>query len=188
VDEKARTALTCINDGVYGSDFSEDGLRLTLLRSPAYSCHPHDSRLLTPPQNRFTPHIDQGQRVFSFWCNAGKTSQRLKRIDREALTKNERPFALSFNPPAAGTLPKPLAILSDDVVQITAVKKAQKGNAVIVRLFEPTGRKRSTELSLPCLGKKMKLSLGAFEIKTIKINLRTGKWIETDLMENKVRR
>ena len=188
VDEEARTALTCINDGVYGSDFSDDGLRLTLLRSPAYSCHPHDNRLLTPPQDRFTPHIDQGQRVFSFWCNAGKASQRLKRVDREALAKNERPFALSFNPPAAGALPRPLAILSDDVVQMTAVKKAEKGNAMVVRLFEPTGRKRHTVLSLPCLGKKIKLSLGAFEIKTIKINLRTGKWIESDLMENKIRR
>lgn len=33
VSEKKNLMVTCINDGTYGSDFSADGLRLTLLRS-----------------------------------------------------------------------------------------------------------------------------------------------------------
>ena len=64
-----RTALTCINDGVYGSDFSEDGLRLTLLRSPVYSCHPHDNQLLTPAQDRFTPRRSGVSNAFWRWRN-----------------------------------------------------------------------------------------------------------------------
>ncbi len=188
VDKKSKSALTCINDGIYGSDYSADGLRLTLLRSPAYSCHPHEDKLLTPPKDRFTPRIDQGERFYRFWFNGGRSTERLKHVDREALAKNEKPFALSFNPPAAGRKPKAVATLSDDVVQIAAMKKAERGNALVIRLFEPTGRKRETVLSLPCIGKRIAIAMGAFEIKTIRINPRSGKWVETDLMEKKLRK
>jgi hypothetical protein len=44
VDDERGFAVTCINAGTYGSDFSDDGLRLNLLRSPGYSCHPWPSR------------------------------------------------------------------------------------------------------------------------------------------------
>ena len=40
VSKKNNCAVTCINDGIYGSDFSKGELRLSLLRSPAYSGHP----------------------------------------------------------------------------------------------------------------------------------------------------
>ena len=60
-------ALTCINDGIYGSDYSENGLRLTLLRSPAYSAYPDKNGIVNLPPDRFTPRIDQGQRFFRFW-------------------------------------------------------------------------------------------------------------------------
>lgn len=183
VNRKKDLALTCINDGIYGSDFSKDGLRLTLLRSPAYSCHPQKGRLLTPVNDRFTPRIDQGERNFEFWFNAGKVKNRLESIDREALAKNEKPFALSFFPSGKGKKPKPLAILSDNVVQITALKKAQTNNDLIIRLFEPTGKNRKTTLSLPFARKKINLALKPFEIKTLRFNPRTGKTAETDLLE-----
>ncbi|HEX42833.1 MAG TPA: alpha-mannosidase [Phycisphaerales bacterium] len=188
VDDSRKTALTCINDGIYGSDFSEDGLRLTLLRSPAYSCHPHDGRLMTPAQDRFTPRIDQGERLFHFWLDGGRAGERLRHIDREALARNERPVALSFNPPAQGVLPRPLAVLSDDVVQIMAIKQAENGRGLIIRLFEPTGRGRTTTLTLPALKKKIRVELGGFEIRTLRIDPRTGKHVDADLLERILRR
>jgi alpha-mannosidase len=183
VCQQMNFAVTCINDGIYSSDFSGQGLRLTLLRSPAYSCHPHEGRLLTPVRDRFTPRIDQGHRMFTFWFNAGKIEQRLKKIDREALTKNEKPFALSFFPSGAGKIPKRLVVLSDDVVQITAVKRPESNDDLIVRLFEPTGKARTTTLSLPFLNTRMKLSLEGFEIKTLRFNLQTRKMIPVNLLE-----
>jgi len=110
-------------------------------------------------------------------------SERLKHIDREALVKNEKPFALSFNPPGGGKKPKPLAVLNDDTVQITCIKKAETNQDIIIRLFEPTGRKRSTLLTLPIVGKKIKIDLTPFEIKTLRINPRTKKVKEVDLRE-----
>ena len=55
-------ALTCINDGSYGSDFPHNEIRLTLLRSPAYSAHPFGNRK-TLPQDRYMPRIDQGTAI-----------------------------------------------------------------------------------------------------------------------------
>jgi len=66
---------------------------------------------------------------------------------------------------------------------MTALKLAEDGDELIVRLFEPTGKQRSTTLMIPGLGVREKVRLGAFEIKTLKIGLRTGKVEEADLME-----
>jgi len=184
VSKKSNSALTCINDGIYGSDFSRGELRLSLLRSPVYSGHPIEGKEITL-QDRYIPRIDQGQRIFNFWFNAGTVKKRMESIDREALAKNEKPPALSFYPSGQGKPSKPFAVLSDDVVQIAAIKKAQKGDDYIVRLFEPTGKARATVLSLPQLKKKIKLSLGGFEIKTLRINPKNGKYLETDLLERK---
>jgi alpha-mannosidase len=184
VSRKDNMALTCINDGIYGSDFSDKGLRLTLLRSPMYSgLSTEDPNVVERP--RYTPRIDQGERLFRFWFNAAAVKKRFEAIDREALTKNEKPFALSFFPSGNGKQAKSFAVLSDDIVQITAIKKAQKGDDYIIRLFEPTGKPRTTVLSLPQLKKKIKLSLGGFEIKTLRINPKTGRYVETDLLERK---
>lgn len=176
------TALSCINDGVYGSDFSDDGLRLTLLRSPAYSGHPIGERKVVP-QDRYLPRVDQGERLYRFWINVGEKDDRLEKIDREALVHNEKPMALSFFPPGFGEKPKPFITLSDDVVQISAVKQAQDDKGLIVRLFEPTGSARETVLSLPFAGLSVELSLGAFEIRTLRIDVSNGKFEETDLLE-----
>lgn len=180
-------ALTCINDGVYGSDFSSGVLRLTLLRSPAYSGHPIPEREHIVMQDRFTPRIDQGERVFRFWINAGPGKERLQKIDREALVKNEKPFALSFYPEGQGRRPLPGPCLSDGIVQITTMKKAEDGNDLILRLFEPTGKPRETVLSIPFLRIRRKIKLSGFEIKTLRINLKTKKIRETDLLENPAR-
>jgi alpha-mannosidase len=175
-------ALTCINEGVYGSDYSSDGLRLTLLRSPAYSGHPIYERPIVV-QDRYLPRIDQGERVFRFWFNGGPAGERLDVVDREALARNERPFALSFFPPGVGKRPTPVLVLSDEVVQVTAIKKAADNDDLIIRLFEPTGNARSTVLSFPLVPMKAAIRLGGFEIRTLRVNLKARKVAEVNLLE-----
>jgi len=187
VSRKDGKALTVINDGVYGSDYADNEIRLTLLRSPAYSAHPIFERTVVP-QDRYLPRQEQGERLFKFWINAGPVNKRMEAIDREALAANERPFALSFFPSGAGRKPKPGATLSDKAVQIMAVKPAEKGGDLIVRLFEPTGKPRDTVLSLPFIGLRTKVHVDPFEIKTLRINPKTGKVVETDLLEKPLRR
>lgn len=180
---KARdVALTVVNDGVYGSDFADGELRLSLLRSPAYAALPIKDRPLLP-QDRYSPRIDQGERVFRFWINAGPVDERLQAIDREALAHNEKPMVLSLFP-VGGTLESgPFITLSDSTVQITALKKAETGDALIVRLFEPTGRRRTTVVSLPFAGLEREITLQGFEIRTLRIDVENCICTEVNLME-----
>jgi alpha-mannosidase len=179
-------ALTVINDCIYGSDFLTGELRLSLLRSAAYSADPVPSGPMVA-QDRYVPRIDQGERMFRFWLNGGVQSSRLTAVDREALAKNEKPFVLSFFPSGRGKKPRPFVELSGEVVEITALKKAEDGKNLIIRLFEPTGKKCTTILSLPWAAARKKISLSAFEIKTLSFNPRTRTFRELDLLESPLR-
>ena len=182
VSEKDAKAVTCINAGSYGSDCAEGELRLSLLRSPAYSAHPIGDRPLVR-QDRYSPRIDQGERLFRFWVNAGPRTKRLESVDREALVHNERPFALPFYPSGAGDAPKAGVLLSDDVIQLAAFKKAEESEDYILRLFEPTGTKRTTTLSAPCLGLERRIEMNPFEIKTLRLRPGSRTLIEVNLLE-----
>ena len=185
VDRATDAALTCINDGVYGSDFLEGELRLSLLRSAAYSGHPIADRPIVL-QDRYTPRIDQGERLFRFWFNAGPVEDRLARIDREALAWNERPMALSFYPPGTGAVPEAPILIDDDVVQLSAIKLAEDGDDLVVRLFEPTGHARTAHVRFPVLGADVAVDFGPFEIKTFRLNAKTRQVVEVDLLERPV--
>jgi alpha-mannosidase len=176
-------ALSVINDSTYGCDFKDGELRLSLLRAPAHAGHPTDMGRPILQQDRFVPRIDQGEHVFRFWLNGGKESERLTAVDREALAHNERPFALAFWPSGDGKLPAAGPALNDRAVQVTAFKRAEGGDDLIVRLFEPTGRGRKTTFSLACCGVKSQVEMGPFELKTLRIDRQAGRMDEVDLLE-----
>lgn len=170
IDKKSDACVTLINHATYGSDFDKGECRPTLLRSPAYSCYPIPGRDRVP-QDRFTPRIDQGEREFTFWLNAGSVKQRLESVAPEAQAHAERPFALSFFPSSeTRERTKAFVQLSDTAVQITTMKQTRNGKDLIVRLFEPTGKKRRTTFQLPALGIKQSVSLEPFEIQTLRIS------------------
>jgi alpha-mannosidase len=175
-------ALCVINNGTYACDFKDSELRLSLLRSPAYSALT-DGKAEFLPQDRFSPRIDQGERLFRFRIMAGEAGERLSHVDREALVFNEAPMAVSFFPSGLGEPTAELIRLDDDVIQMTAVKKSRKGNDLVVRLFEPTGTDRSTRLLIPAVNLDEEIELGGFEIKTLLIGLDTGEIRETNLLE-----
>jgi len=182
IDEQQDLAVTCINDGIYGSDYSDGEIRLSLLRSAGYSGHPIEDRPIMA-QDRYSSRIDQGERLYRFWFNAGKASQRLDVLDREALSWNEKPFVLSFFPSGAGDLPENAISLSDSTILLTAFKRAECSDDFIIRLFEPTGEARVTTITIPALGIKQEIELGKFEIKTLKINTTSREIAEGSLME-----
>jgi alpha-mannosidase len=182
VSPDGQQALTCINEGSYGSDFVDGEMRLTLLRSPAYSSSPFGERPVVRPDG-FTPRIDQGERQFRFWLNAGPYSARIEAVDREALVKNEKPFLLSFNPSGMGAPPLPGVLLHDGVVQLTAFKQAERSKDFVMRLFEPTGQARTTTVELPALGLRQEIAFGPFEIKSFLVDPEAKNLTEIDLVE-----
>lgn len=181
-DDASNLAFTCINDGIYGSDYADGEVRLSLLRSAGYSGHPIFDRPIMA-QDRYSSRIDQGERLYRFWFNGGKADARLDVIDREALALNEKPFVLSFFPSGAGELPLSSLHLSDPTVLVTAFKRAERSSDYIVRLFEPTGKNAVTTLTLPTLGIQQEICLKPFEIVTLRLDPAKKEFVETDLME-----
>ncbi|MEN6312195.1 MAG: glycoside hydrolase family 38 C-terminal domain-containing protein, partial [Acidobacteriota bacterium] len=184
VSEKDGAALTVINDGTYGSDSSDGELRLSLMRSPAYSADIWEDKLAVA-EDRFIPRQDQGERSFRFWLEAGPLGERLEAVDREALAVNEKPYVLAFCPSGEGRKAKPGVVVDGPAVIVSACKKSEDGNDVVVRLFEPTGRPRAVTVGLPAYGARKKSRLGGFEIKTLRFSPRAKTWAETDLVERK---
>ncbi|WP_042163762.1 glycoside hydrolase family 38 C-terminal domain-containing protein [Paenibacillus gorillae] len=180
--EAGGLAITCINDGIYGSDFRDGEIRFSLLRGVGYCAHPIGD-LPIMVQDRFLPRIDQGERRYTFWLNGGGRNERLENVDREAMVKNERPYALSFFPSGDGELPGSFVQLKDDVIQMSALKKEEQGDDYILRLFEPTGSARSTVIEIPSLNIAKEIRLNGFEIKTYVLRKQSQTLEEAALCE-----
>jgi alpha-mannosidase len=183
--EQEKLALSCINDGIYGLDFNGSTLSLSLLRSPAYSALPSAGKV-EMPQDRFLPRIDQGEHRFTFWVCGGEIEERLGRVGREAAVHNEPPFLLAFHPSGSGKKVKPLIELHDPVIELTAFKQSHAGRDYILRLFEPTGKARETEIEIPAALIKRKLRLEAFEVKTYRLDEERGVLAEVNLTEENI--
>jgi len=176
-------ALTIVNDGTYASSCLKGEMRVTLLRSPGYTAHPWKGWQVMP-DNMFRPRMDQGERIFNFQINGGPVKERMDEIAPEAQVYNENPMTQWFSPSGTGVLAKPFATLSNQRVQITTIKQAENGKGWIIRLFEPTGRKQKTQLSIE-VGQaiKINLTLHPFEIKSLLVNIKLGIITETNLIE-----
>lgn len=182
-----KNALTVINSCCHGFDFFSGELRLSLLRSAAYAAHPVADDIPIVRQNRFEQRIDQGDRHYTFWINAGPAEQRFSRVDREALIKNEPPLVLCYFPPGGKSEPGAGVTLSDQVVQLTALKMAEDDPWLILRLFEPTGRDRATRVTIPCLDLEFAVSMRPFEIKSMAVDIKSRDVFPVDLLERPIK-
>lgn len=156
-----------------------------MLRSPGYSGHPIGERPIML-QDRYSPRIDQGERLFTFWFDCGESGKCLEQIDRQALALNEKPFVLSFYPAGEGRLVHAAVILEGGFIQMSAFKKAENSDDYIVRLFEPNGSDCVTRIFFPFIGLEEQITFTGFEIKTFRLEIKNRRLVETDLMEKDV--
>ncbi len=185
---EAGQALTCVNEGSYGSDCLDGEIRLSLLRSPGYSALRINDRPVMAV-GRFSPRIDQGERVFRFWFNAGESAERAASVDSEAALHNQKPFALSFCPSGEGRTPEPLVLLEGGTVQLSAFKKAEDPadeEGYVVRLYEVSGQASATNLRIPPLGISEEVRFGAFEAVTFRVDARTRVLTRLDMTERSI--
>ena len=161
--------LNVYNRGTYGASYENGLLYVTLLHSPGYTTHPlGDRRVL--PTDRWTDHMEQGERRFSFRLTAGNVTD--THTAREALSFNEEPTVLSFFP-RGGACDNAVQgdtsfmTLSGDAVVMTALKPVAGG--IYVRLFNPLDKETACQLSCPSLGLSKALVLTPYEAKTLKV-------------------
>jgi alpha-mannosidase len=130
----AKHGLSLLNDSKYGYDAKGNVLRLSLLRSPEWP----------------DPHADEGHHEFTYslYPHAGGWKDGL--TIRRGYELNYKLIAL----PAGkhqGNLPAEHSFLqakSDNVI-VTAVKKAEDDNALILRFYEWAGKQSDVAIQLP---------------------------------------
>lgn len=180
--EGGNRALVCINDGIYGSDFHDGEVRLSLLRSPAYASMKIRGGTEVR-HDRHLPVMDQGEHVFNFRIDAGEAGRIRRDLDRTALLHNESPYALAMFCSGPGANAYPLIVTDGDAVCMTALKKSETNDDYYIRLFEPTGTERDIIVRIPLLGIAEKIIMSGYEIRTLCIKVSEKRLVEADLME-----
>ena len=171
--------VSLLNDSKYAYDTHENVLRLTLLRSPHYP-HPiepghlHDPEITDSGEHRFVysllPHAGD-------W-RTGETVCRARELNQPLLIFPER----------IGRTRSPLLQFNKPGIQVSAVKRADADDAILIRMYEAHGEATDTTLHLPfeCKGaaecdlleqpiKDLRITKGRlslrfkpFEIKTVR--------------------
>lgn len=179
-DKENTVAL--INNGTYGFSKIENTLCATLLRSAVYCAHPLPNRT-TLLQDRYMPHMEQGERYFEFILTGGNKAKIEKELPRKAMEFNMRPMALSVYPKNGGKKPVPFVTVNGDKIEVSAIKKASDKNGYIIRIFNPFNKKAKATLNFNILEKEYAVSLTPYEIKTVKVG---SEITETDLLEREI--
>lgn len=179
--EGGNAALAAVNNGIYGSCVQDGVLSLSLVRSAAYCAHPISGPVI--PQDRFSPHMDIGERLYEFELRFGAPAEITADAPRMADVFNERPFALSFFPSGTDVQAHECALsVSGDKIQVPVYKQAEDGKGYILRLFNPFAKACGADIRSPLLEKGLSVSLAPYEIKTLRIY--NGISEETDINEN----
>jgi alpha-mannosidase len=126
--------LSLMNESKYGYDARGNVLRISLLRSP-----------MAPD-----PNADRGPQHFSYalYPHAGDWKQAL--TIRHGYEYNYQLAAMQVQP-HEGSLPPEHSFVSvtPDTVLVTAVKKAEDGNGLILRFYDWAGKDGTVQLNIP---------------------------------------
>lgn len=174
--------LSLINDAKYSYSIDNRELALTVLRSPIYA---HHDPLVPDPGEQYE-YIDQGIQTFHYtllphaghWETAG-TVRRAAELLSPPISVIE-----TFH---EGPLPQQASFLSVDVdnVMISAVKKAEDNDDIIVRCYETNRTDTKACLRLPYWKREIELEFGPCEIKTLRVPTDpNAPVVETNLLEN----
>jgi len=126
--------FSLINDSKYGYDVKGNVLRLSLLRSPTYP----------------DPHADQGEQHFRYSLYSHSGTWRTANTVLHGYDFNE-PLRATQVDPHAGALPPTHSFVSVQPhnLVLTALKKSEDGNSLILRFYEWAGKKTTAEITLP---------------------------------------
>jgi alpha-mannosidase len=167
--------VALLNDCKYGHKVRDNVLDLDLLRSPKFP----------------DPVADQGEHDFTYSLLPHAGDYVTGEVIQRAYELNV-PLRLSKVEPHPGTLPAQASLLEVDQpnIVVEAVKKAEEGDDLIVRLYESTGATTQVKLqlgspvtsaslvnlleeeaqALPLNGNLLNLTFGPYEIHTLRLS------------------
>ncbi len=126
--------FSLINNSKYGYDAKDNVLRMTLLRSPAAP----------------DPNADRGHQHFTYalYPHAGDWKQAMSVRHGYEYNYALKAMQVTAHPGTAGLEHSFIALKGDNVV-LTAVKKTEDGNGLIVRFYEWAGKAANVTLTVP---------------------------------------
>jgi len=176
----AAYGLGVLNDCKYGFDVLNGTMRVTLLRSTAYAHHDPARYDASKP----FAIVDQGWHTIRIrlvphaggWLKAG--------IVRKAWALNE-PCMVHVESSHPGSMPGAFAGLAADAdnVVLSVLKKSEDNAFVVVRGYETAGKKVKTAIAVPGVDRSVACTFSPHEIKTLCIERKTGKAVESNLLE-----
>lgn len=175
-----RYGLAVLNDAKYGYSINGSDMRVSVVRGPVYANHePH---ALLPSVDY--AWMDQGLQTFTMeliphtgsWQQAG-----VVRAAEELVT----PVPIVYQGIHRGTRPGSAGFLSVDAADVVVedVKQAEDGTDIIVRSYETAGTTTSATIEMPFAGTRWKGSYHPFEIKTLRVEPRSGRVREVNALE-----
>src|SRR5579883_1359460 len=123
--------LAILNDGKYGHSVRGEVLGLSLLRSPVYP----------------DPRADEGRHRFTYALMPHAGDWHEGGVREEAEDLNQPLLAMPGSDVAVGSV-APLAISGIDVA-LSALKLAEDGEGLILRVYEPAGRRGTLTIAPP---------------------------------------
>lgn len=175
--------VAILNNGKYSASVAKDVIGLTLLRSPIYAHH----NPYVPSEDLQYSYTDQGIQDFVYsilphhgnWEDVG--------VVQAGWELNQPPITVieTFH---EGCLPQRDSFVSCTCshVLVTALKKAEEGDDLILRAYETNKAEAEAEISLPKLGKSVKARFRPCEIKTFRFPADGSEPVEVNLIEDPV--
>ena len=171
--------VSILNDGKYSSDVLGAEIGLTVLRSPIHAWHDP----FVPDADGVYPFTDQGIQTFRYAILPHAGDWRGAATVRQAAELNVEPMTV-LETSHPGPLPPSASFVrcdAEDVV-VAVVKRAEDGDALVIRAHESSGRAAKARIELPRWGVEFEAAFGPSELKTFRIEA-DGSVRETDLLE-----
>ncbi len=173
--------VALLNNCKYSGHVLGGEMGLTILRSPVFAHH--DPRKLTP--GVLYQYQDQGAQEMRWQLVPHAGSWQEAGVVQAAHDLNApMPFIREFA--HAGELDKQqsfVEVTPPGAVVVSALKQAEEGDDLVLRLYEPHGKAAKATISLPLAKATINVEAGAHQIKTYRIS-RTGAVREVNFLED----
>ncbi len=172
--------LTVLNDAKYGYNILENDMRISVARAAVFAHH--NPKVLDLKNEYYW--MDQGIQTFRMMLVPHLGSWHDSNIVRIAEEFSAQPLVI-YQGIHGGALPKANSLLSVDApnVVVTAIKNAEDNDDLILRCVELTGKATSANLKFGFSGKQWSGNFTPCEIKTLRINRKSGAVKEVNLLE-----
>jgi alpha-mannosidase len=159
--------ISLLNDSKYGFDVKDGEMRMTILRSPIFAFH--DPRQIEPGE--IYQYIDQGVQEVTYALLPHSGAFQDAGTVRHAQELNS-PVISDIETPHEGPRKRADSFLTlkGEGVIVSAVKVAEEGQGMIVRLYETDGKGTEVEVGLKCWKRTWKGKLKKHEIVTLRFD------------------